>query len=133
MFFEYAVSVPRNTPASDPVEETVTLVPGTIVGLAVQLPRGCVGLVHAQIWQASHQLWPSNPEASIAGDALVVEWQEDYELKASRCDLKLVAWNLDDTFAHTVTFRINLIEQKRIEEAPVLGLLQRMARALGVR
>jgi hypothetical protein len=133
MFYEYRLTVPKNTPASSPRRQNVTLVPGTIVGIAVQVPKGCVGLVHAQVWEASHQLWPSNPEASIAGDGVVVEWEESYDLDAEPYTLTLVAWNLDDSFAHTVTFRVNLIEQARAEEAGGGGLLQRMARVLGVR
>jgi len=134
MFYEFAVTVPANTPASSPLRQTVTLVPGTLVGVSLQFPPGCVGLVHAQIWEANHQRWPSNPGGSISADGVVVAWQEDYPLVTEPYQFILLVWNQDDTFAHTVTFRLNLIEQRRLEERTgPLGLLRRMAEVLGVR
>ena len=133
MLYEHRLTAPANTASGDPVKLPVTLVPGTIVGLAVQFPAGCMGLVHAQIWRGAHILWPSNPDSGLAANAWVVEWQEDYRMDAAPYQLVLVGWSDDDTFDHTLTFRLNLIEQKRVEEAGGMGLLRRIAAVLGVR
>ncbi len=132
MFYEHRLTVPNSTLSTAPVKETVTLVPGTIVGLAVQFPRGCVGLVHAQVHRGAHILWPSNPDSSLSGDAVVIEWQESYDMDTEPYQLTLVAWSDDDTFDHTLTFRINLIEAKLFARSGP-GLLRRVAEFLGVR
>jgi hypothetical protein len=116
MFYEYRLTVPANTPAATPLTREVVLAPGRIVAMAVQLPRGCVGLVHAQIWQGLDVHWPSNPDSSICGDAVVVEWQESFDLDPTAPRLRLAAWNLDDSFPHTVTFRINVLAQAVIDQ-----------------
>jgi hypothetical protein len=116
MFYEYRLTVPANTLAAAPLIQDVALAPGRIVAFAVQLPRGCVGLVHAQIWEGLYIHWPSNPDSSFSGDAVVIEWQESHDLDATAPKLRLVAWNLDDTFPHTVTFRINVLPKATIDE-----------------
>jgi hypothetical protein len=116
MFYEYRLTVPANTPDDSPLTQEVTLSPGRIIAMAVQLPRGCVGLVHAQIWRSLDIHWPSNPDSSFSGDAVVIEWQESYDLDPTAPRLVLAAWNLDDTFPHTVTFRINVLAQETVDQ-----------------
>jgi hypothetical protein len=116
MMYEYRLTVPPNTPAATPTVQTVTPAPGRIVAMAVQLPRGCVGLVHAQILTDLHVQWPSNPDADISGDGAIIAWQESYDLDPTAPRLRLVGWNLDDTWAHTITFRINVLPQDAVEE-----------------
>jgi len=129
MFYEYRLTVPANTPAASPLVQEVALSPGRIIAMALQLPRGCVGLVHAQIWQSLDIHWPSNPDSSFSGDAVVIEWQESFDLDPTAPRLRLAAWNLDDSFDHTITFRINVLAQATIErQAPALAALNYLAR-----
>jgi hypothetical protein len=116
MFYEYRLTVPANTPASAPLTLAVKLSPGRIIAMAVQIPLGCRGFVNAQIWQSLEVQWPSNPDSSISGDGVVVEWQESFDLDPTAPNLVLAAWNLDDSYAHTVTFRINVLAQSVIEQ-----------------
>lgn len=125
MFYEYDLPVPANTIANRPLVQEVKLAPGRIVGFAVQFPRGCVGLVHAQILTDLHIQWPSNPDSDISGDGAVVAWSEEYDLDPTAPRLRLVGWNLDDTFTHTITFRINIIPQAVVEaQAHALAALE---------
>jgi len=116
MFYEYRLTVPPNTPATAPVTQEIPLHPGRIVAMAVQLPRGCVGLVHAQILESLYIHWPSNPDSSFSGDATVIEWQESFDLDPTAPRLRLVGWNLDDTFSHTITFRINVLPKAVVDQ-----------------
>jgi hypothetical protein len=129
MFYEYRLTVPANTPADDPLTQEITLAPGRIIAMAVGLPRGCVGLVHAQVWHGLNIHWPSNPDSSISGDAVVVEWQESYDLDPTAPVLRLAAWNLDDSYAHTITFRLNVLAKATIDRMEAaMGALDFLAR-----
>ena len=109
MFYEYRLTIPANTPATAPTELEVELEHGRIVGVELQFPRGCVGLVHVQVRREHHQLWPSNPDGDIAGEDARISWQEDHYFTEQPYTLTLRGWNEDDSFAHTVTFRFNLL------------------------
>ena len=108
MFYEFALTVPANTAQAVPAELEMPLSPGTVVQVGVQFPRGCVGLVHVQVLDAEHQVWPTNLDGDIAAEGFTVSWPEDLDLADSPYTLTLRAWNDDDTFPHTVTFRFAL-------------------------
>jgi hypothetical protein len=133
VFWEYTLTIPANTPASAPVESDVNLSPGTIVRVDVQFPRGCVGLVHVKIWKEEHQVWPVNVDGNIASEGQTVSWPEDYDVTDEPFTLTLRGWNLDDTFAHTITFRFALLELGAAQASRAGGgLLGRIAAALGI-
>mgnify|MGYP001573842207 CR=1 FL=1 len=132
-FYEFDITSPANTLQADPTEQLVSLNAGVITHVAVQIPRGCVGLVHAQIWRADFQVWPTNPEGDFQGDNVFIEWDEEYVLEDEPLDLRLIIWNLDDSYAHTITFRFAL-QPLPADAHPqaASGLLVRVARALGI-
>ena len=109
MFYVFAVTIPANTAATAPVEQHVDLVPGVIHRVELQFPRGCVGLVHVQVWQEFHQLFPTNPGADFATDGFIIAWNDAHELVDGQARLTLRAWNLDDTFPHTIPFRFAVL------------------------
>jgi len=109
MFYEYDLTIPANTPATALSELEAVLDVGRIVGVEVQFPRGCVGLVHVAVRRELHQLWPTNPDGFIAGENANIKWSEDLDLLEAPYTLTLVGYNEDDSFPHTVTFRFNLL------------------------
>ena len=121
MFFEYALTIPANTAAASPTESLVALSAGRLVAVAVQFPRGCVGLVHTVAHRSEHQLWPTNPDGSIVGEGAMISWAEDLVLEDDPYTLRLRGWNLDDSYQHTVTWRFNVL--------PLAGVLADRERA----
>ncbi|KKN36986.1 hypothetical protein LCGC14_0767970 [marine sediment metagenome] len=131
MLYEYALTIAANTPASAPETLAAPLAPGTIVRVDLQFPRGCVGLAHVQIWRSEHQVWPGNLDGSIAAEGLVVTWPEDYDLDDEPFALEIRGWNVDDSYAHTITCRFALLPLDVKEEARAsAGLLQRIGTAI---
>jgi len=116
MMYVFAVTIPANTPAIAPLVQEVKLAPGRIIAMAVEIPDRCVGLVHVQILTDLHVQWPSNPDASFSGDGVTITWPESYDLDPSVPKLRLVGWNLDDSFAHTITFRFTVTPQEQIDQ-----------------
>ena len=131
LFFEYDLTIPANTAASAPAESDVPLSPGTVARVDIQFPRGCVGLVHVQVWRAEHQVWPVNVDGDISSEGQTVSWPEDYDLDDDPLGFTLRGWNLDDSFPHTITFRFALLPLETGRAARGQGgLLQRLARAV---
>jgi len=97
----------------------------------VQFPRGCVGLVHVQIWRSEHQVWPVNLEGNISAEGLVVSWPEDYDLDDEPFALELRGWNDDDTYQHKIIFRFALLPLgAKVEAREAVGLLRRIGQAI---
>ena len=131
MLYEYSLTIPANTPESAPETMRAPLAPGTVARVDVQFPRGCVGLVHVQIWRSEHQVWPGNPDGNIAAEGLIVSWPEDYVLDDDPFTLSLRGWNDDDSYSHTITFRFGLLSLSTREEArESVGLLRRIGEAI---
>lgn len=129
MFYEFAITTPDNTPATNPLRTEMQLDLGIIRGVEVQFPRGCVGLVHLKILDALHQVWPSNPDGNIASDNARIAWREDYEIIKGEQTLVAVTWNEDDSYDHTITVRfevapITLVAQQRRAAAALDYLAQ---------
>jgi hypothetical protein len=120
MFYEFAITTPKNTAEASPLRTTVTLDVGVVRYVEVQFPAGCVGLVHAKILDALHQVWPSNNDGNIASDNARIGWREDQEITNAEKEFVIVTWNDDDSYPHTLTFRFEVVP---------LELLQRQRRA----
>jgi len=131
MLYEFDVTSPANTAASSPTEVLARLNKGLVTQVQVQIPSGAVGLACGQIWRGNSQIWPSNPGGYFKGDDLVLTWDEDYTLADEPLTLRLRVWNLDDTYAHTLTFRFALLGLAQAEEARAgPSLLKRLADAI---
>jgi hypothetical protein len=108
VFYEFPLTIPANTPATAPTQQTVELSPGTISRVELQFPRGCVGLVHVKVLHALHQVWPTNPDGDISSEGYNVAWSDDYDLSEPPFQFILSGYNLDDSFPHTIIFRFQL-------------------------
>ena len=133
MLFSYEITVPANTLKTAPVEQEMALAAGVIRQVAIQFPAGCNALVHVQVMERDHQLFPTNLDTDIAASGFVLQWAEDYELVDAPYSLKAVLWNDDDTYPHTVTLRITVLSSTVMGEAQQsVGIIRRMGQMLGL-
>lgn len=117
MFYAFSVPIPANTPATSPVDVEAVLTYGIIDHIEMHIPAGCAGLTHLKILQALHQVWPTNEDANFAADNINIVWGERFELFEPPYTLTLRAWNLDDTYPHTLIVRFGLyVPSKTITE-----------------
>lgn len=129
MFYEFDLTIPRNTPATAPVELEVTLDTGRIVAAEVQFRRGCFYLVHVAVRRERHQLHPTNTDGFITAEDARIAFQEDLNFTEPPYTLTLVGYNEDDSYDHTITFRFNLLPATDVEErSQVVGALQYLYR-----
>lgn len=133
MLYEFNLTVPANTPATVPASVEASLAPGKVVQAGVLFPTGCVGLVRAYVTRSSHQVWPSNPDEQLRGNGQAVVWPEDYDLDDAPFGFVCYAYNLDDTYPHTLTFSFAVIDAAKAEAAQqAASFLGRLRQLIGV-
>jgi hypothetical protein len=133
MLFTDELTIPANTPATAPVRTTISLSPGTITEISVLFPPKKGAFVGVRILRFERVHWPTNPDKWIVADGETVDWDEDYDMDEEPFELHFEAYNTDDTFAHTVYFRVAVLESGRLEERQSAGLLGRIGEFLGLK
>jgi hypothetical protein len=113
MFHVYEVTVPKETAQADPLVTEMSLSPGQITQVEIGFPWGCGGLVHVQIWQAEHQVWPSNVEASFAWNDYNVVFPEAHDCAGPDEAWSIRCWNLDERYEHTIQVRIGILSAEK--------------------
>lgn len=108
MLYVFPVVIPPNTPAVSPVTLDMPMTAGEITRMMIQFPAGHLGLTHIHINDGLHQVWPSNERADFSTSDEIITWLEEYTLDAAPYTLTAWAWNIDDTYVHTITVRIEL-------------------------
>lgn len=109
MQFTYDITIPANTTESEPEIQTCQLSYGTIQRVFVCFPPGPKGLAHVVIKRYESQVWPTNPAASFAWDDFVFVVEDEFLLETAPFSVKLVGWNNDDTYEHTITVMFNVL------------------------
>lgn len=121
MFYETKIDIPANTPKADPFIVVLTVTKGILHRFWTEYPSGCQGLAHLVIRHAESQMIPTNPDGDLAADNYVLEAEEFIAIEAPYV-LKLVGWNEDDTYSHTLTFRCSILPPEIV--APSLSAEQ---------
>lgn len=109
MQFSYDILIPPNTPETDPKVQTCQLSYGTINRVFICFPPGPKGLAHVVIRRYESQVWPTNLAESFAWDNFVFVIEDEFELVTAPYSIKLVGWNGDDTYEHTITVMFNVL------------------------
>lgn len=110
MFYVWNITVPKNTTEEDAQETVLDIHPGIICQVDVMFPPGHAGLTGLQIFDSEHQVWPSIPGEYFRGDDATVTFREWYPITSVPYELNCFTWNTDDTYDHTITLRIGILE-----------------------
>ncbi len=106
----------ENTYTADNKLKTVLpLEKGLTYKLDIVFPPGPAHLLHVQIRDAIHPVWPTNADADFAGDNDVITFEDEYPLLEPPYELEAHTWNLDDTYTHRVIIRIGVKSPEKEE------------------
>ena len=108
MFYEYALTIPANTPITSPVSIHAKLVKGIVERVEVQFWAGCRGNVHVRIREKQFQLWPSNLEEWFTAENHTISFNEQYEITDTPYILDIQGYNLDTDYEHQIIVRFGL-------------------------
>jgi len=121
MIFVFDFSTPALTLVTAKKKTDLRLAQGTIYAIEIVIPPGPMHLSHLQINDALHQLWPTNPDADIAGDNEILMFNDTYELDQPPYELQAYTWNEDEVYPHRFIIRIGLKPPERALPPIVTG------------
>jgi len=102
MIYQSALVLPANTAQSAPVTDEFSIPRGAIKRLNILMPDGCAGLAHIQVYHNEKQIWPTTPGMSFVGNNTHFDFEEDYELPEAWNTIRILGWNEDDSYQHTI-------------------------------
>lgn len=112
MVYAKSITTPKNTASASPLETTLKITKGLIYFLEVFFPPGSSGLLHIKIMDGNYQLLPSTTNETLFGDNSQVKYDDLYIKDSEPFSLKIVTYNLDDTYDHMLQVRVGLVSKE---------------------
>jgi len=109
MFYAFSYTPSASDTAESPHEIEIPLTTGIVHQVDVLFQDGCNHQEFVQIFNANHQLWPSNRGEKLRGNATVISFREFYELKAGKNTLTAKVWTTLTTDFKEVIIQIGLL------------------------
>jgi len=119
MRYQTSLKIPANTEATNPASVRLRLTVGKVSHAFISFPAGCQGLVGTRVMRGGHQLWPVMPGEWFVTDDFVVPIQESYRILDEPLNLVFEGYNVDETYDHTITLQLDLLEP---HEDPLLQM-----------
>ena len=124
MFYVFPLVVGAGNTVSNPLELDLSMSAGVIHQIDVLFPDDADNNIRVQIFDANLQLWPTNRDSTIAGDAIVVSFRDFYEMTAQNNILKAKAWWEDTSTATTVRLQIGVLPRNILQPFSLAELLR---------
>ena len=109
------ITIPANTTANNPLVTQFIVNKGVIASAWLGFPSGCVGLVRTRVYHQGHPFLPVDADAYISGDNFTFVYAPMVEILESPELITVEAWNLDDTYSHTVDLQILIIDKMWVQ------------------
>lgn len=106
MIYSASILTEANTAKIDAKKTVIKVTKGLLWLIEIEYPSGCCGLVHAQIFDGSYQLFPASPGDSLHSEGAVVSYDDLYIKDAAPFEFVVKTWNLDETWSHTLQIRL---------------------------
>lgn len=106
MMFETDIEVLTDHTVDNIQSTVIKLTHGVIHQLGVYFPPGCANTVKAQIKRGLYQIFPTNPDGQMKGDAVNIQGKEFYALIKAPYQIEVYTWNVEATYDHMITVRI---------------------------
>ncbi len=129
MFFAFAHTISTGEIITAPARVEMSLAAGVIHQVDMVFQSGCSFKLGVQIRQGDHQLWPSNREAAVFGDASVVSFREFFELRPGGNDLYALVWGDGVIDAVQVIIQIGILPKAILQPMSFDELLKAAADA----
>lgn len=124
MLFEASITIPASTTQASPTEEILKIAHGIITKIMVRPRPGHLALAHLIIRHHEHIIAPSTENMDLHGDTHPIDWEEYYESYQPPYELKIEAWNDDDTYAHTFDVLVVVLPRKAIIATAIVDAIK---------
>lgn len=129
MFYSWPIVVAAGNVASNKAKIEMPMSSGVIHQVDIMFPDTCDHDIRVQIFDASFQLWPSNRDGTIRGDAAVISFRDFYEMAPANNILTGLAWLTDTAKAGTIWIQIGVLPRSILQPFSLAELLRAVQRA----
>jgi len=123
MFYSFSHTITTSDIESSKYRLDMKLTAGVIHQVDVLFEDGCNHEAHVQIFQADHQLWPTNRGGSLVGNAIVISFREFFQLSYGLSDLYAYIWGDGSIENVDVIINIGVLPGKIIKPFQLEDLL----------
>lgn len=128
MFYAWPIVVAAGNIESNKATIDMPMSSGIIHQVDIMFPDTCDHDIRVQIFDSSLQLWPSNRDGTVRGDAAVISFRDFYEMRADNNVLKGFAWLTDVTKAGTIWIQIGVLPRSVLQPFSLAELLRAVQR-----
>lgn len=112
MIYQTTISTPIATYVTTPKRTALKVTKGLVYKVEIAFPPGPASLLKVQIFDGGHQQWPSTPGEYFQTDAYVISFDDTFLKLTEPYQFDIYTWNLDDTYAHSITVRIGMVSKE---------------------
>jgi hypothetical protein len=122
--YQYDVTIPANTPASEPYTQSLKLTKGKLVRLILSFQTGCAYMVHVALFIGNHQIMPVIEGQSYAFDGFVLVRDTAFIIDNHPFDIIFKGWSPNTTYEHTIGVIATVqVEDESIDVQRLMQLL----------
>ena len=132
MFYAWDITIDANTSVDKPKREVLPVTVGVITHIGIKFPRGCHGMVKTRLDRFKFQLVPLSAGEWVTGDNETVPFTEFFEIREVPPELVFYGCSPGTSYGHTVTVRVTVLPKRVASMIPLLELLTKMLRRMGV-
>ena len=127
MFYVFSYTPVATILQANAHEIDMHLTAGVIHQVDVLFQSGCNHATFVQIRKGNQQLWPTNRDEALRGDATVVSFREFTELKPGDNELRALVWTSLTSAWKEVIIQIGILPKKVLQPLSFEELLKAAA------
>jgi len=112
MLYSKEIEIPPNTTRFDPLAVILDVVEGTVKRVWVRWYWGSGNLCGCRLTRGGSQVWPTSLTEWFLSSPYPLTFEEAYPIPDEPLEITVEAYNLDDTFAHTVWVGVLVLRQE---------------------
>lgn len=128
MFYSWPIVVAADNNADKKALIDMPMSAGVIHQVDILFPDDCDHNIRVQVFDASFQLWPSNRNGTIRGDACVVSFRDFYEMRSENNVLTGLAWWEAPETAQTIWIQLGVLPRAVLQPFSLAELLRAVQR-----
>lgn len=129
MFYSFPITVTIGNVEATPAIIQMPMASGIIHQVDIMFPDTCNHDVRVQVFDASFQLWPSNRDGTVRGDAAVISFRDFYELTAANNVLTAKAWLDTLLTTQVIWIHIGVLPRSILQPFSLAELLRAVQRS----
>jgi len=111
LLFTQYFAIPPNTPVLSPKRVWLPACEGTVTKVIVRWRWGSGNLCGCRVMYSEYQVWPRSKAQWFISNPQAYEFDENLEITDHPHFFAVEAYNLDDTFQHSVEVCVNILRK----------------------